>query len=251
MNLKFKKTNGNPWRRNLPDCTFRNMSLALNMNYKSVCEALGYECISGWGLPIDLKVQGINSITENDLPDIETIIKTFDKYFDNYDIDKIYDDNYAEVFADVMTGHAEYDDEYVNPDEGFTINEHIRELAMPKGLYVYWIRPSRAQLQRKDCSPDWHTTFVSTKNYTLYDTFDCTEDGIVYGWAKIKESARIQNSSTDPISWIKFAWKVNRGYSWGKFVPPGWTLENWKNYVEQVKNKDKTRQDVFKSFPYE
>ena len=239
MKLKFKEANGNPWRRNLPDCIFRSMALAFNLNYKTICDMFHVKCIPGLGISTDV------------WPTTEEIINIFDDWFDTYETDDIYYDNYASYIGKLFgVPDAEYDDKYVDPDKGFTIQEHVDKLAMPKGLYIYWIRPTREQLSEPGCSPEWHSTFVNLKNNTLYDTFDCINDGVVFGWAKVKESKIIPNKSQDPLSWLLFAHRINRGYYWGKRIPKGWTKEKWIEYQKLVEAKDKTRPNVFKTFPF-
>ena len=66
----WKNLNLNPWKKKIPDCAIRAISIGLVMKYESICEIFGKVCKPGYGL---YGVEGI---------DLEDIKEKFGDCFD-------------------------------------------------------------------------------------------------------------------------------------------------------------------------
>lgn len=223
--MKFGWINGNPWQQLLPDCTIRNLALASNWGYRKICKTLGVPCKEGYGYT-----------GSEGAATVEKIIKTFkNKLFDDWQVDSILDKNLSKL----QGGKEDFDDSFVDPEEGLTIAEQAALL--PKGRYVFVIRPT-AEMRKLGLDLDWHTTCVNTYRNMIFDSFNCFDNTLVYGYMHVNPSKML--SKNDKDSWTKEVSLINGGYLWGNETPPIFTKKEWKEVIQPKLQKKYESGDI-------
>lgn len=219
--IRFIWTNGNPWQRNLPDCTVRNLALASGWGYRKICKALGVPCKIGYGLN---KEDGGGAAT------VKKIISTFEKrlkLFDYVQIDTVFDKNWGSLYR----GDQEYDDPFVDPDKGDTITSLVASLRArgERGRFIFIVRPPEA-MRRTGIKTSWHTTCIDLSLNAIVDTFDCSRNEKVYGFMRIDPSKIM--GKEDEGSLQKEIELVDRAELWGDEAPWVFTEESWKKQIQ-------------------
>ena len=81
--IDFVELNGNPWQKNLPDCTIRALSLITNRGYTNICDLFGVPWKAGQGITITEGVATVEHIIE---------VCEDNDFIVNSDVDHIFDD---------------------------------------------------------------------------------------------------------------------------------------------------------------
>ena len=235
MPLKYVYANGNPWVRNLPDCTIRNLALASNWGYREICKKLKVECKDGYGYT---KKEGA--------ADLKKIIRTFENsLFDIVRVDDIFEKNWSSLYHQ----KDEYDDEFVDPGKGDTISETAAYLKRSNpGRYLFVIRPPEA-LRKTGEETSFHSTYVDLNANKIFDTFLPDVNSLVEGFMRIKESAIM--SKDNPKSLTEEIRLINRGELWGDECPWCFTKQVWKKEIlPEIRRRVKAGEKVPSLYNY-
>ena len=208
MSLTFKYLNGNPWQReDVPDCTLRACSIALNYSYIELCKIFDVKCTLGRGL----------AESESSAGTIDKIVLLGDRkgFFRTWEMDYIMDDFSEKGGKDP--------DSLIDSEAGLTVRE--QSALLPNGKYLFFVRPRKHSLH-----DDWHCTYVNNTMKYYRDTFPCaTPDTIVYGYVQINMDAVLP--PTDPKSKESEIAEINKGRLWGRECPIIYSPEKWKRML--------------------
>ena len=209
MALAFKYLNGNPWQReDIPDCTLRACSIALNRSYIDLCRKFRVKYTLGRGL----------AESEESAGTINKILEVGDGwgFFRTWDMDYIMDK--------FMASNGKDPDSFVDSEEGLTVSEQCSLL--PNGRYLFFVRPRKNSLHE-----DWHCTYVNNTMKYYRDTFQCATSGTrVFGYVQINPEAILP--STNPKSKAVEIAEINKGNLWGDEHPIIYSKRRWDEMVK-------------------
>jgi hypothetical protein len=163
----FRPYNANPWKKNLPDCAVRAVSLAINMPYVDVCRRLGVSFKRGHGLIRDSGVY------------LQKIKDAFDDYFDI--VVDFYETLPPEDIPDV-----EYDTAalFADDDVGNTEQTLVQWMLLNRGSGLFIVG-----LHSPETGGGAHLVCASTNSLKFFDTWDCS-DWRVDAWLRVKKRER-------------------------------------------------------------
>lgn len=204
----------------LPDCVLRGLAVGLNHSYIDLCKIFGISYRLGKGM---VRKHGAT---------IDRIIKVCSDqgFIKAHEVDgifeKIFDKNNTSVFMGNDNRFYDKTDSLIDVEDGLSVAEYAAML--PSGRYFLFLRPTtKARLIGDNV---WHLTCYDKDENALYDTFNCTKDTVVFGFAQVNPGAILSDS--DELSRTSELKKVMAGKLWGNVIPPGFTPETWNEKIK-------------------
>ena len=179
-NPKRLNFNFNIWNKHIPDCAIRAISAATGLDYRAVCQMLGYAWKNNYGL-IRQSGSSMNHIN-NVFKDYFDVVENF---FENFTFvpDEFKGTKQAEEIDDFERQHG-----LKTAGSGITLNEFI-DLFAGQGTFLVQLvenpdsqdpkcRGSESHLVCVKCNPKFKQGFI--------EYWDCG-DMLVYSWMRVKK----------------------------------------------------------------